>query len=93
MIFEWDENKALANIKKHGVSFEEARAVFYDDYAVLFDDPDHSEAEDRFLIIGMSSEKGVCIVIHCYRSEDERIRIISARKATRTERSIYEKRF
>ncbi len=93
MIFEWDENKALANIKKHGVSFEEARAVFYDDYAVLFDDPDHSEAEDRFLIIGMSSEKGVCIVSHCYRSEDERIRIISARKATRTERSIYEKRF
>ena len=93
MIFEWDENKALANIKKHGVSFEEARAVFYDDYAVLFDDPDHSEAEDRFLMIGMSSEKGVCIVSHCYRSEDERIRIISARKATRTERSIYEKRF
>ena len=93
MIFEWDENKALANIKKHGVSFEEERAVFYDDYAVLFDDPDHSEAEDRFLIIGMSSEKGVCIVSHCYRSEDERIRIISARKATRTERSIYEKRF
>lgn len=93
MIFEWDENKALANIKKHGVSFEEARAVFYDDYAVLFDDPDHSEAEDRFLIIGMSSEKGVCIVSHCYRSEDERIRIIYARKATRTERSIYEKRF
>lgn len=93
MIFEWDENKALANIKKHGVSFEEARAVFYDDYAVLFDDPDHSEAEDRFLIIGMSSEKGVCIVSHCSRSEDERIRIISARKATRTERSIYEKRF
>ena len=93
MIFEWDENKALANIKKHGVSFEEARAVFYDDYAVLFDDPDHSEAEDRFLIIGMSSEKCVCIVSHCYRSEDERIRIISARKATRTERSIYEKRF
>lgn len=93
MIFEWDENKALANIKKHGVSFEEARAVFYDDYAVLFDDPDHSEAEDRFLIIGMSSEKGVCIVSHCYRSEDERIRIISARKAIRTERSIYEKRF
>ena len=93
MIFEWDENKALANIKKHGVSFEEARAVFYDDYAVLFDDPDHSEAEDRFLIIGMSSEKGVCIVSHCYRSEDERIRIISVRKATRTERSIYEKRF
>lgn len=93
MIFEWDENKALANIKKHGVSFEEARAVFYDDYAVLFDDPDHSEAEDRFLIIGMSSEKGVCIVSHCYRSEDERIRIISARRATRTERSIYEKRF
>lgn len=60
MIFEWDENKALANIKKHGVSFEEARAVFYDDYAVLFDDPDHSEAEDRFLIIGMSPVKKAC---------------------------------
>lgn len=93
MQFEWDENKAVANVKKHGVSFEEAKSVFYDDYAVLFDDPDHSEVEDRFLIIGMSSAKGICLVSHCYRCEDERIRIISARKATRTERTLYENRF
>ena len=90
MVFEWDENKDLINQKKHGISFDDARSVFYDDSAILFDDPDHSEYEDRFLIIGMSNIKGICIVSHCYRGTDDRIRIISARTATRSERKIYE---
>ena len=89
MLFEWDEEKNTKNKKKHGISFEEAQTVFEDEYAILFDDPDHSEEEDRFLIIGMTDRKGVCIVSHCYRGEDEIIRIISARKATKTEQSVY----
>lgn len=93
MTFEWDENKNQTNQRKHGISFEEAKSVFEDMYAILFDDPDHSENEERFLIIGMSHEKGVCIVSHCYRGADETIRIISARKATRTERSVYDEQF
>ena len=93
MTFEWDENKNRINQNKHGVSFEEAKIVFEDAYAILFDDPDHSEEEERFLIIGMSGMKGICIVSHCYRGEDEHIRIISARKATKTERSVYEEQF
>lgn len=66
------------NQKKHGISFEEARDVFGDVYAILFDDPDHSEEEDRFLIIGMTSRKGICIVSHCYCGADEKIRIWTA---------------
>ncbi|NLL62783.1 MAG: BrnT family toxin [Ruminococcaceae bacterium] len=89
MKFEWDENKNKINKKKHDVSFEEVIAVFYDDFAILFDDPEHSEKEERFLIIGMSSKKGICIVSHCYRSEDKIIRIISARKATKREQTVY----
>lgn len=90
MIFEWDENKNRINQRKHGISFEDVKSVFMDEYAILFDDPDHSESEDRFLIIGMSNVKGVCIVSHCYRNAVETIRIISARKATRTEQSFYD---
>ena len=90
MIFEWDENKNRINQRKHGISFEDVKSVFMDEYAILFDDPDHSESEDRFLIIGMSNVKGVCTVSHCYRNADETIRIISARKATRTEQSFYD---
>ena len=93
MTFEWDENKNHINQRKHGISFEEVQTVFEDAYAILFDDPDHSDEEERFLIIGMSSAKGVCIVSHCYRGTDEVIRIISARKATRTERSVYDEQF
>ena len=93
MTFEWDENKNHINQRKHGISFEEVQTVFEDAYAILFDDPDHSDEEERFLIIGMSSAKGVCIVSHCYRGMDEVIRIISARKATRTERSVYDEQF
>lgn len=93
MTFEWDETKNHINQRKHGISFEEVQTVFEDAYAILFDDPDHSDEEERFLIIGMSSAKGVCIVSHCYRGTDEVIRIISARKATRTERSVYDEQF
>ena len=93
MNFEWDENKNLINQRKHGVSFEEVKSVFEDTYAILFDDPDHWEYEERFLIIGMTVAKGICIVSHCYRGADETIRIISARKATKSERNVYEEQF
>ena len=89
MLFEWDPNKNEINKRKHGVSFEEAQTVFFDECAILFDDPDHSEEEDRFLILGLSQRENLCIVSHCYRGADEIIRIISARKATKTETSFY----
>ena len=89
LLFEWDEKKNSINKKKHGVSFEEAKTVFGDDKAVLFDDPDHSEDEDRFLILGFSSTEKLCIVSHCYRQDDNVIRLISARKATKSESGFY----
>ena len=87
--FEWDEKKDRINIEKHGISFDEASTVFYDDYAIMFDDPDHSDYEDRFLILGITRRENLCIVSHCYRREDEIIRIISARKATKREMKTY----
>lgn len=87
--FEWDERKAAANIKKHGVSFEEAKSVFYDDRAKLIDDPDHSEEEDRFILLGLSSALRVLVVCHCCRNAEGVIRIISARKATTGETKSY----
>ena len=87
--FDWDENKNLSNIKKHGISFCEASSVFYDEDAVLFNDPDNSGQEDRFLIIGFSQRMRLVIVSHCYRCDDEVIRIISARKATKRESKSY----
>lgn len=87
--FEWDERKALQNKRKHGVSFEEARTVFSDDYGLLIDDPDHSVEEDHFLLLGLSANLRTLVVAHCYRKADDVIRIISARKATRKERHIY----
>ena len=87
--FEWDENKNQINQRKHGISFEEAATVFYDEYAILFDDPEHSADEDRFLIIGTTRKERVCIVSHCYRGQEGRIRIISARKATAVEKKVY----
>ena len=87
--FEWDGAKNRANMLKHGVSFEEASSVFYDINALLLDDPDHSKEEDRFLIIGVSRRLRICIVSHCYRSDNEVIRIISARKATKLEKKSY----
>ena len=89
--FEWDENKNQINQRKHGVSFDEAKSVFYDHNALVIDDPEHSEEEDRFIILGLSSKANLLIVCHCYRASDTVIRIISARKATKTESSFYGK--
>ena len=91
--FEWDENKNQTNQKKHGISFEEAKEVFFDDDAILFDDPEHSKGEERFLIIGLIQEEKICIVSHCYRDKENTIRIISARKATKNEKKIYTDRW
>ena len=87
--FAWDEAKAQENLRKHRVSFEEARTVFYDEHAIRFFDPDHSAQEDRFLMLGLSLRLHILIVCHCYRESDSVIRIISARKATRTEQANY----
>ena len=87
--FEWDERKANANAKKHGVTFEEARSIFVDERARLIDDPDHSEDEDRFVLLGLSSSLRLLLVCHCYRQEGNVIRIISARKATSRESKSY----
>lgn len=89
--FEWDENKNKINQKKHGISFLEAQTVFYDEEALVIDDPDHSEEEERFIILGLSNKANLLMVCHCYRASDTVIRLISARKATKTERSYYEK--
>lgn len=89
--FEWDENKSRINLRKHGVSFEEAKTVFYDDAALVIDDPEHSEEEDRFIILGLSSQANLLVVCHCCRESDTVIRIISARKATKTETGYYGK--
>ena len=90
MKFEWDENKNIINIQKHNVSFEEAMTVFKDRKAVLRYDESSSESEDRFNIIGMSQLSKFLIVCHCYRESDTIIRIISARKPTKTESKYYE---
>lgn len=90
--FQWDEAKNVANRKKHGVSFEEGATVFYDDNALLIDDPDHSEAEDRFLLMGLSAQLRSLVICHCYREAEGTIRIISARKADRLERANYSRR-
>lgn len=89
--FEWDENKNKINKSKHGVDFEEAVTVFYDEDAIIFDDPEHSMEEERFLILGISKYENLCIVSHCYRGGDDKIRIISARKATKSETKTYNK--
>ena len=89
--FEWDEAKAKANVKKHGVSFEEAKSVFLDDQAKMIPDPDHSVEEERFVLLGYSSSLKLLVVCRCYRSEGRVIRLISARKATRKEAQIYER--
>ena len=91
--FEWDERKNAQNRRKHGVSFEEARTVFLDESALLINDPDHSEPEERFVLLGLSSALRRLVVFHCYRRSDEVIRIISARRANRMEREQYEKRW
>lgn len=91
--FEWDERKNTANLRKHGVSFEEATSVFADENALLLDDPDHSGDEDRFILMGLSQSLRVLLVFHCFREGEDLIRIISARKALRVEREQYVRRW
>ena len=83
--FEWDEKKNEINKRKHHISFEEAKTVFYDPNALLVHDPDHSKDEDRFVLMGLSREMRILVVCHCYRESDNVIRIISARKANKAE--------
>ena len=87
--FSWDDRKNEVNEKKHGVSFDEAKTVFYDENAIRYYDPDHSDDEDRFLTVGVSQKLRILIVCHCFREDDSVIRIISARKATKGEEDNY----
>ena len=89
LTFDWDKEKSALNQKKHGISFEEAQTVFLDENALMIHDPDHSDDEDRFILLGLSAKFRVLVVCHCYRKGDEVIRIISARKATRSEQRRY----
>jgi uncharacterized DUF497 family protein len=88
--FEWDPGKAATNLKKHQVSFEEAKSVFFDEFAVQFFDEEHSSTEERFLMLGYSSEARLLIVCHCERDQGHVVRIISARKATKRESAFYQ---
>lgn len=89
--FEWDRAKAESNIKKHGVTFEEAKSVFYDEFALQFyDDTNSLLEEDRFLMLGSSIESRVLLICHCERRDGQVIRIISARKATKAEQKHYQ---
>jgi uncharacterized DUF497 family protein len=87
--FEWDSRKDAANRRKHRVSFEEAATAFLDDRAAFMDDPDHSAREDRYLLLGMSTSVRLLVVSHCFRANDQVIRIISARRGTRAEQMAY----
>lgn len=89
LLFEWDKSKATANFRKHGISFDEAKSVFSDEQAKLISDPDHSGEEDRFILLGYSSNIRLLVVCHCYRTDEGIIRIISARKASRHEATSY----
>ena len=89
--FDWDSRKAASNLRKHNVSFEEAVSVFYDDFAIEFFDSDNSELEDRFLLLGLSSSMRLLLVCHCVRENGDLLRIISARKATKSESKLYKR--
>jgi uncharacterized DUF497 family protein len=88
--FEWDPAKARENQRKHGVSFDEAKTVFADERAILLNDLDHSAGEERFALLGLSAPLRIQVVAHCYRESESVIRLISARKATRSERAQYD---
>jgi len=90
--FEWDPGKAAINALKHGITFEEAKTVFHDEYALLIDDPDHSKSEDRFILIGRSLRGRALVVVHCFRKGGKVIRLISARLAGKQERKTYEEK-
>jgi uncharacterized protein len=89
LTFVWDARKDRANQRKHGVSFSEAQTVFYDENAREYSDPDHSESEERFILLGLSRRPRVLVVCHCYREGESEIRIITARKADRDEEREY----
>ncbi len=89
LIFEWDDNKNKTNQVKHGVAFEEAETVFFDEKAIEFDAPDHSIDKERFLLLGFSQTLKIMIVCHYYRDDESIVRIISARKATKKEQKAY----
>jgi uncharacterized protein len=89
IVFEWDPVKSRANKAKHGVLFEEAKTVFLDENARVISDDSHSDGEERFVLLGISIASRVLVVCHCYRRADEVIRIISARRATASERLDY----
>ncbi|MEW5843110.1 MAG: BrnT family toxin [Bacteroidota bacterium] len=89
MRFLWDKNKNLANIKKHKISFEEAKTVFFDDNARLIPDPEHLISEERFIILGLTNKLRLLVVVHTYKENNDIIRIISARKATKSESKYY----
>jgi uncharacterized DUF497 family protein len=90
--FQWDAGKEKANVRKHGISFEEARTVFYDEHAIQFFDPDPSEDEDRFILLGMSFKLRTLVVCHCFRESETTVRLISARKADKDEERDYWRR-
>jgi len=89
LVFEWDKRKENTNIKKHGISFDEARTAFYDESAVQFFDPDHSDEEDRFILLGVSHRLNTLVVCHCFTEDEITVRIISARKADKDEANVY----
>jgi hypothetical protein len=91
--FDWDPAKAAANLRKHRISFDEAISAFSDERGLLLDDPDHSGDEDRLVLLGLSGALRLLVVVHCYRERDATIRLISARKATRSERLAYDERW
>lgn len=91
--FTWDPRKAADNLRKHGVSFEEAATAFADERALVIADPEHSGAEDRFVLLGLSARLRLLVVVHAYREQEDVIRVISARKSTRTERRAYVERW
>ena len=89
LMFNWDEKKAKSNLLKHNVSFDEAQTVFEDENARLIFDPEHSEKEERFILLGLSIKSKILTVVHCYRDDEQNIRIISARKSTKAEQKQY----
>ncbi len=91
--FAWDPAKGRENLRKHGVAFQEAITVFADERGLLLDDPDHSESEDRFILLGISSSLRALVVVHIYLEAEGQIRIVSARKATKTEERTYAERW
>ncbi len=89
LAFEWDTKKDKSNVRKHGITFDEARTVFYDENAIQFFDPEHSDEEDRFILLGSSFNLKTLVVCHCFRENETLVRIISARKADKDEEQYY----